>query len=191
MKKSFKQYAMATRQKGFTLIEMAIVLMIIGVLAMASIYGFGVYRTTKNESTARNINTVATAIQGKWKFDAATSGVSATAVTNAGIATAAQLASLSVTTITGTSTATAGTYDAFTIAVTPVNAATCADVLRNTANNIVGMSTGASPAAGAAVAGSFGVAATSPSTVAGTAIDAACNTAGVTQVNLSYAKNPS
>ncbi len=191
MKHNFKNYQKHTHQRGFTLIEMAIVLMVIGVLAMASVYGFGVYRTTKNEAEARKINGIMSALQNKWKFDPTTSTITNSTVNSAGILTGVQWPiTVSGTTVTilnpysGAVTFAPGTIttagDAFSLTYANVPSGACSDIARNVESNAYNITIGAT------------VVQSTPSVQAlGTAIDAACTAAAAQSMILVYSKYPS
>lgn len=176
-------------QNGFSLMELGIVLAIIGVLAMAAVAGYGMFNTAKNESAAKKINTVMSALQNKWKFDPNTAGVSNVSVNNAGVLDNMQWP----ITVAGATTTIMNEYggavtfapgkittanDAFSLTFANLSGNQCGDIARNVTMNAYKISVGATVVQASPAARATGI-----------AIDNACAPA-VNTLTLLYAKNP-
>lgn len=72
-------------QRGFTLIEISIVLIVFGVIAAAAMGGMSLYSTSKNDAESKRINMIIESIKVKMARDATTAGLSNLTVINSGV----------------------------------------------------------------------------------------------------------
>lgn len=177
---------MKRNQKGFTLIEMSIVLVIIAVLAVMGTRGVGIYKQTKNESEAQTINRVILALQTKFRNDTTTTGLTNTVVNNTGVLNKSgwTFAAGTIThgmkgTVTFAPATIASADDAIGVTMATVPYSSCGDIGRNATQHAEKITIGTTVVQ---------TASTTPAT--GIAIDAACGTTGTVTMAFVYDKNP-
>jgi len=178
------------KQKGFTLVEIAIVLIIFGVIASMGLGGMSLYNQTKNDQSARSLNSIVTAMQTKMRNDPDTSSMSNVAVINAGV--------LDKTGWTGTISGGVGTIahlnkgaatfvpatittanDGFTVTLATVPYDSCGDIARDVTIHAEKITIGATA-----------VQTSSATKATGTAIDTACGSTGTVSMVFTYTKVP-
>lgn len=187
-----KSFSVAqSRQKGFTLIEIAIVLIIFGVIAAASMGGMSLYKSTKNDAAAKGVNMIVASLKTKLKNDANTLGMTNATVVNAGVLAkiggwSSSVAGAVVTInhpLKGTATFAPATTtianDSFSIALSGVAYDACSDLARDMTQSAEKITIGATV-----------VQATNITPATGIAIDNACGSAGVVTITSVYDKNP-
>ena len=176
------------RQRGFTLIELSIVLIIIGVLAIMGTRGVALYTATKDESEAQNVNRIMMALQVKYRYDPDTSTVTnAVAIATSVFDKSGWAVNVTAGTIlhsfNGLVTIVPSTIavanDAFKLTMASVPYKNCGDIVRIVANSAYSVTVGTT------------VVQTIPSAPAtGAAIDAACGTTGTVSLIFVYTKMP-
>jgi prepilin-type N-terminal cleavage/methylation domain-containing protein len=178
------------KQKGFTLVEIAIVLIIFGVIASMGLGGLSLYKQTKNDRSARALNSIVNAMQTKMRNDPDTSSMSNVTVINAGVLDktgwtgsisggVGTISHLNGGTATFAPATLVTTNDAFTVTMATVPYDSCGDIARD-----------ATIHAERITIGSTAVQTSHMTPATGAAIDTACGSAGVVNMVFTYPKVP-
>lgn len=186
--KQIKQMNFSHKQQGFTLVEIAIVLMIIGVFTAMAIAGITTYNQVQDEAVAKSLNSVVLATQTKLRNDATTTGLNNTAVINSGVlnksgwtfvAATSTITHQKAATVTFAPATLVSANDAISVAMSGIPYGTCSNLGRDATLHAYKITIGAT------------IAQTTPDTPAtGAAIDAACGSSGVKTMTMIYTKNP-
>lgn len=181
----------AQNQKGFTLIEIAIVLAIIAVLAVMGNSGIGIYKQVKNEKESQALKNVASALQTKFRNDSVTTGLNSLVVNNAGVLAKTGWTSSGgaapvithglkgIVSFAPANVVPGAGDDGISISMASVPFDSCGDIARS-----------ASQRAEIITIGTTVVQTTSATPATGISIDAACGNTGVVTMTFVYTKNP-
>jgi len=177
-------------QQGFTIVEMILVLLIVGVLSVASLKGYAVYKESMASSEVGDLTFLISKLQAKYSKAAVTTGVTtANAITgnvfpesmNVGATTVTNRANGAVTVAAGT-IATAG--DAFVVTEAGWDSAQCQYIASNITPNVKRVTVTPSGGAATTIYSTYGtVVALTPSVT-----DAACSSDDSNLITLTFNK---